>query len=418
MCCRPRTGAEWAAMPSTPAFPRISSRHPIVIGALEALRIVLALGLTVLAVAIIAWFVAIAQLQPLRAVLSWAGTLVAASSGWELDGGWGLPPTLLSLGLFAVLVSGLRRTRRALAANEVLVRAGTLPATRNAATTGLLTCLVLSVAFLLVAGLLVGAGRFTLLGVCRFALLLSAAVLVGVLGPDRRGGATGRWGLALLDAIADRAGGAWADALEGAAAVLRRVGLAVAVAGLLAVVAAVVTGWSRLGEALAGYTDPTAAGVGLSAVQLLFAPTLLVLALSWVSGAGIQLSTAAVVSPFTDQAALVPAVPVLAAIPTGSPVWGWAMLLVLPLAAGAASAGRRRWAEALDWRTVVLSTAGIVIVMTVLSLFSTGAVGPAGLEHFGAPVLRSTALMSAGTVAGILLAWGLSLLAGRGAADR
>ena len=124
MCPRPRTGAEWAAMPSTPAFPRISSRHPIVIGALEALRIVLALGLTVLAVAIIAWFVAIAQLQPLRAVLSWAGTLVAASSGWELDGGWGLPPTLLSLGLFAVLVSGLRRTRRALAANEVLVRSG------------------------------------------------------------------------------------------------------------------------------------------------------------------------------------------------------------------------------------------------------------------------------------------------------
>src|SRR5699024_4008993 len=144
MCCRPRTGAEWAAMPSTPAFPRISSRHPIVIGALEALRIVLALVLTVLAVTIIAWFLAISQLQPLRALLPCAGALVAVCSGWELDGGWRLPPTLLSVGLFAVLVCGLRRTRRALAANEVLVRSGALPATRNAATTGLTTCLVLS----------------------------------------------------------------------------------------------------------------------------------------------------------------------------------------------------------------------------------------------------------------------------------
>src|SRR5699024_10408706 len=249
---------------------------------------------------------------------------------------------------------------------------GARPATRTAATPGLTTCLVLSMSFLLVAGLLVGAGQFAVLGLCRFALLLGVAVLVGVLGPDRRGGATGRWGRALLDPIADRVGGAWADAIEGAAALLRRVGLAVAAAGLLAVLAAVATGWPRMGEALAGYTDPTAAGVGLSAVQLLFAPTLLVLALSWVSGAGIQLSTAAVVSPFTDQATLVPAVPVLSTIPTGSPVWGWAMLLVLPLAAGIASAGRNRWAEALDWRTVVLSTVGVVVVMTVLSLFSTG----------------------------------------------
>jgi hypothetical protein len=404
-------------MPSTPAFPRISSRHPVVIGALEALRVVLALGLTVLVVAVVAWFVAIAQLQPLRMVPVWAGTLLAASSGWELSGGWGLPPTLLSLGLFAVVVSGLRRTRRALAANEVLVRSGSLPATRYAATTGLVTCLVLVVAFLVLAGLLVGAGRFTGLGAVRFVFLLAAASLVAVLGPDRRRGTASRWALALLDTVADRAGAAWADAIEGAVLVLRRVGAAAAIVAVAGLLVALATGWSAMGEALSGYTDPTA-GRGLGAVQLLFVPTLLHLALSWMSGAGIQLSTVAVASPFTDQAALVPAVPVLAAIPTGSPVWGWAFVLVLPLAAGVATAGRRQWVDVLDWRTVVLTAGGIVCVTAGLSLFATGAVGPAGLEAFGAPVLATTGLVSAGAIAGVAGAWGLSLLANRAAADR
>jgi hypothetical protein len=405
-------------MPSTPAFPRISSRHPVVIGALEALRVVLALGLTVLVVAVVAWFVAIAQLQPLRMVPVWAGTLLAASSGWELSGGWGLPPTLLSLGLFAVVVSGLRRTRRALAANEVLVRSGSLPATRYAATTGLVTCLVLVVAFLVLAGLLVGAGRFTGLGAVRFVFLLAAASLVAVLGPDRRRGTASRWALALLDTVADRAGAAWADAIEGAVLVLRRVGAAAAIVAVAGLLVALATGWSAMGEALSGYTDPTAAGLGLGAVQLLFVPTLLQLARSWMSGAGIQLSTVAVASPFTDQAALVPAVPVLAAIPTGSPVWGWAFVLVLPLAAGVATAGRRQWVDVLDWRTVVLTAGGIVCVTAGLSLFATGAVGPAGLEAFGAPVLATTGLVSAGAIAGVAGAWGLSLLANRAAADR
>lgn len=405
-------------MPTTPALPLLSSRHPAVIGALEALRVILTLSVTVLGVALVAWFVSIAQLQPLRAVVSWAGTLLAASAGWELEGGWGLPPTLLTLGLLVVLVSGLGRTRRALAANEVLVRSGALPAVRGAMVLGMATCLVLCVVYLVLAGLLAGAGGVTLLGLTRFVLLLLVVVALSVLGPDRRGGTASRWTLALLDLVADRVGGDWADALETTVPVLRRALRAAVILAALACAVALVVGRSAIAEALAGYSDPTAAAVGVTAVQLLFAPTVLLFALSWMSGAGIQLSTAVLATPFAEQGGIVPAVPVLAVIPTGSPVWGWALLLALPLATGIAAVGRRAWADQLEWRTVVLAAAGCFAASAAASLFATGAVGPSGLEAFGVPVLPAIGLIGAGAAAGIAGGWGLSLLASRAAADR
>src|SRR5699024_1623493 len=85
------TGAQWAAVPPPPALPPLSSRHPILIVSLEPLRAVLVLTLTGLSTVVPAWFVAIALLKPLSAVLGWAGPLLSAASGWELTIGLGLP---------------------------------------------------------------------------------------------------------------------------------------------------------------------------------------------------------------------------------------------------------------------------------------------------------------------------------------
>ncbi|WP_198394582.1 cell division protein PerM [Brevibacterium yomogidense] len=405
-------------MSTAPPLPPLSSRHPIVIGALEALRAVLVLAVSVLVVAIAAWFTAIAQLQPLSAVLTWAGTLIAAASGWELTIGVGLPPTLLTIVLLALLTSALSRTRRALAANELLVRNGALPATRYAATIGITTCVVMIATVLLVAGLVVGTGEVSVVGCARFLVVVAVPVLIACLGPERRGAPAGRWAQALLDTVARRAGAEWADASEAALRVLRRVAAAWAIVSLLGLVIALVTGWSSMAEAVSGYSHPTVAAVGLGIVQLLYAPTLLVFVLSWVSGAGIHLNAVAHASPFSEQAGLVPAVPVLAAIPTDASAWGWAFLAVLPVAAGIAAVGRPRWADDLDWRTVVLAVVLVLVCATVISVFATGPIGPSGLGTFGVPVLAAAGAIGAGTAAGVAAGWGLSLLASRASADR
>ncbi len=411
-------GAQWAAMSSAPALPPLSSRHPVVIGALEALRAVLVLSLTVLLVAVVAWFVAIAQLQPLSAVVTWAGTLLAAASGWELTIGLGLPPTLLTVGLLWVMTSALKRTRRALAANEQLVRAGTLPATRYAATVGIASCLGAIVLVLLLAGLLVGAGTLTPLGSARFLVVVSVPLLIACLGPERRGAPAGRWAQALFDLIAEKAGDEWADALETALRMLRRVGLAFGIVAVLALVIALATGWSAMSEAVSGYSRPALAAGGLGFVQLLFLPTLLIFAVSWLSGAGIHLSAVALATPFSSQAAVVPAVPVLAAVPADTAAWGWSVLVVLPLAAAVATVGRSTWAERLDWRAVVVA-AGLGFVCTAGAVvFAAGPIGPAGLETFGVPIAAAIGTIGGSAGAGAAAGWGLSLLANREEADR
>lgn len=405
-------------MSTAPPLPPLSSRHPIVIGALEALRAVLVLTITVLVVAIAAWFTAIAQLQPLSDVLRWAGTLIAAASGWELTIGVGLPPTLLTIGLLVIVTSALRRTRRALAANEVLVRTGALPSTRYAATTGITTCLLAIMVVLLPAGLFMGTGEFSLLGCARFLIVLAVPVLIACLGPERRGAPAGRWAQALLDTVARTAGPEWADASESALRVLRRVAIAAGTVALLGLIIALITGWPDMVDAVSGYSHPTVAAVGLGVVQLLFAPTLLIFALSWVSGAGIHLNAAAHASPLSDHAGLIPAVPVLAAIPADVTAWGWVVLAALPMAAGIATVGRARWADELDWRAVVMATGMVFVAAAAITLFATGSIGPQGLETFGVPVLAATGAIGVGTSAGIAAGWGLSLLANRASADR
>lgn len=416
--CGATIGAQWAAMSSAPALPPLSSRHPVVIGALEALRAVLVLTLTVLICAAAAWFIAIAQLQPLSAVVTWAGTLLGAASGWELTIGIGLPPTLLTVGLMWIMTSALKRTRRALAANEQLVRAGTLSATRYAATAGIGTCLGAIVLVLLLAGLLVGTGTPTLLGFARFLVVVSVPVLIACLGPERRGAPAGRWAQALFDLVATKAGDEWADASESALRVLRRVGLAFGIVAVLGLIVALATGWSAMSEAVSGYSRPGLAAGGLGFLQLLFLPTLLLFALSWLSGAGIHLSVVALATPFSSQATVVPAVPVLAAVPVDTAAWGWVMLVVLPLAAGVATVGRRVWAEELDWRVVAIS-AGLGFVCTAAAvLFAAGSIGPAGLETFGVPIAAAICAIGGAAAAGAAAGRGLSLLANREAADQ
>ncbi|MGC9666702.1 DUF6350 family protein [Planosporangium sp. 12N6] len=88
---------------------------------------------------------------------------------------------------------------------------------------------------------------------------------------------------------------------------------------------------------LAAYHTGVAGQAGLTLVCVVYGPNLAMWAASYLIGPGFALGTGTVVSAARVSLGTVPAVPVLAAVPT-KPASGWAvLLLVVPLAAGMAA---------------------------------------------------------------------------------
>ena len=195
----------------------------------------------------------------------------------------------------------------------------------------------------------------------------------------------------------------------------RRAGLAALVVGLLALGAALALRWEQAASVLALYSDATAAAVGLTAVQLLFAPTLVVLGLAWTSGAGVVLASGALASPFTAVEVPVAGFPVLAAVPQ-DPAGAFVLVpLAVVLCGIVAVIGRPAW-HLVDLRAVAVIGIEMLLAGLFVGLFASGAVGPGGLAGFGLqPVLFALAV--AGEIAlGAAIGWGLVRLAGRGRA--
>jgi hypothetical protein len=88
---------------------------------------------------------------------------------------------------------------------------------------------------------------------------------------------------------------------------------------------------------LAAYHTGVAGQLGLTLVCVLYGPNIAVWAASYLIGPGFALGTGTVVSAARVSLGTVPALPVLAAVPT-TPASGWAgLLLAVPLAAGMAA---------------------------------------------------------------------------------
>jgi hypothetical protein len=134
-------------------------------------------------------------------------------------------------------------------------------------------------------------------------------------------------------------------------------------------------------------------GVSLTLAQLALLPNLIVWTASWFVGPGFALGAGSAVSPLGTQLGLVPALPVLGALPEGTPALGFVGLLV-PVAAGFIAAAVLRPAlmqrvqgrSGALWRT--LATAGLAGavgagILALLALASHGAAGPGRLADVG-----------------------------------
>lgn len=182
-------------------------------------------------------------------------------------------------------------------------------------------------------------------------------------------------------------------------------------AGVAGVTVAVAGG--EASSMFASYHTGVAGQVGLTLLCLVFTPNLAVWAAAYLVGPGFAVGVGTTVSAAKVNLGALPAVPVLAGLPT-TPVSGWtAPLLGLPLAAGMTAGAlliRRQARERANragggvpgWGPVLLAAivAGPVagLLLGLAAWASGGSLGSGRLAHTG-PAVLPVALVAAGVVA-------------------
>jgi hypothetical protein len=148
-------------------------------------------------------------------------------------------------------------------------------------------------------------------------------------------------------------------------------------------------------------------------VMALFAPNAVLLGTAYLVGPGFAFGTGTTVSPTAVSLGVVPAYPVLAALPGEGPTPGWLVLLlgvpVLAAAAGAGSGVARREALPHDVAALRGAASGFVagLLVTLLVALAGGPLGTGRMADVGAPVAEvlvfATGLMSVGGMLGALV---------------
>ncbi len=256
-----------------------------------------------------------------------------------------------------------------------------------------------------VGGILAGAGVAYGLGAAGIAWLsgsgpttaapgqaFTAAAAVAVAGTA--------WGISreadLVGQVRERiTDGAWRTVVAGATAV----------AGLVAVGSALtaLSLFRNGGQASLTLADLDAGflgGLALTVLDALCLPTLAIWAMSVVVGPGFSLGSTGSLSAFGGQIEALPALPVLAAIPTTAPAWARFLLLV-PIGLGVL-AGRIRWGRDLPTLSGALAgAAGVGAVVAAgcagLALLASGSLGGGRLDQVG-PQALPVAAAAAGLV--------------------
>jgi hypothetical protein len=163
----------------------------------------------------------------------------------------------------------------------------------------------------------------------------------------------------------------------------------VLVGGSLALLTALVQGRARITELSTSLGADPIGGLVLVLGELAYLPNLVLWAASWVLGAGFSLGDGSVVSPILTHVGLLPAVPVLGAVPTGPPsravMVAWLLVGVVAgvMAAWTAVAPRRR--ARFDETSLVGGLAGVVagVAVTVVAVASRGNLGIGRLVGIG-----------------------------------
>jgi hypothetical protein len=213
------------------------------------------------------------------------------------------------------------------------------------------------------------------------------------------------WGIAGEAGLVDRARGrisdaAWRTAVAGLAAV---VGLFAA--GAVLVTVSLVRHFADVATTLADLDPGIVGAAGVTLVDALSLPNLAVWAVAVIVGPGFHLGSTGGLSAFGGEVESLPALPVLAAIPTSMPAWA-PVLMVVPVLLGVL-AGRIRWGRDLPTLSgTVLGALGLAAVVAPLVAgmlrLSTGALGAERLAEVGPDLLPVTAAATGLVLLGFL----------------
>lgn len=379
----------------TSPHPR-TSRHPVLLGLLEAFRIDLIVVPSFLVIATVFWIVGLGSQLPYSTIPHWALSLWSVVNGLSVSTmgfGFSLTPSLVTLGLWALLAAAASRIVAELAGSELLDSMERRRQWWTHIGVALGSLLIAYALPLLVLSTMFGDSEITGLGILRFLLLLLSAVVMGFVRargpkdiPRLRHCDRPVWGVV--------------------AGLVRRLLFGALLLGLLVIVVAVVFRWSAISESMQVYSSPLAARIGLTILQILFAPGILFSALSWISGAGVRIGRDETSSLFNPAQGPVPDVPVLHLLVGSYPDWTLAAPALLVLLGVLAVVSKRHHAREVceaSWWGIGMSVAVLFVLFEITALFSGGAMGPLDLAEVGPPVLRSALAVSMWIGAGLSL---------------
>lgn len=181
--------------------------------------------------------------------------------------------------------------------------------------------------------------------------------------------------------------------------------------GAVLTVVSFVVHWSAIGDTYAAAGN-LAGVLGLTVLSLAYVPNVAIAATSVLVGADVHIGVGSL-SVFSVSGAPVPALPVLASVPTGPAAGWWPVLLLVPavigVRGGLESARESTDAPSRPWSTV-FAAAVAAVVLAVLGVCASGRVGSFG--EIGPGVLLTLALsfawLTVGGYAGLV--WGRRFL--------
>ncbi len=184
-------------------------------------------------------------------------------------------------------------------------------------------------------------------------------------------------------------------------------------AGSLLVTSGLVRQFEQVGGTLAELEAGPVGSAVVTLIGILSLPTLAIWGVSVVVGPGFQVGALGSLSAFGGQVDSLPALPVLAAVPTVPPPWAPVLLLV-PIALGVL-AGRIRWGRDLPTSSGAIVAAlevGALVGVAVagMTLLASGSLGGGQIGRVGPAVLPVSAAASGLVVLGFLLEAGTQAL--------
>ena len=376
---------------------------PLVRGVLGALS---SLGIAVAAVAVPALAAQVAgtasSATSLDAILIALNVLILGHGGGimlstgVIDGAVTLTPFGLLLLLVLLSAVAMRRVGRALrpVGDDGLLRQGAL---REVGSALGMYALVYAIGLAVLAGIgrSADAAPVVTSAVVSGAMVAVVGGLIGLLWSLRREPTDAVPGVRVLDLLPAPYGDVARAALLAVSGLLG-LGMAVVVVLMAVSIPAQAALFDGLGPGIVG-------GIVLTLVQLALLPLVAVWALTVVLGGTVGVGTSTGISLDGSETGVLPALPILGAIPGPGdfPVWAWALLILpaLPVALGAVRLVRD--VAGLETRDRITAWVGyplaVIVSCLLLAGLSTGGIGDGRLVHLG-PLMSTLVLPLLGVV--------------------